>query len=162
MQLNKKQIKGLLNVMSSNSHRPAIAQACVNTAADGKTYLTVTDGYHLASIYAPDLSDCVGLAIPRDEMIKWYKLAVGKTVFNDDTVRELAKDTGHKYPDWSVLLPRGDEEKPLPTAYFNADYMSNLQQVNGDPLLYRFYRDIHSPAVARNEGNIYIIMQLKG
>ena len=158
MELNRKQIKSLLDVMSSDTSRPVLTEANINIA-EGNLYLTATDGYQLVALLLDDsLKELEGKAITRADMTKWYKLATAKDIFNNDTVKELATESAGNYPDWYKIIDR--EQEAIPEITINATYMLTMQIIADKPLPWMFHGKL-GPAVARWNDDIYVVMPLK-
>lgn len=164
MQLTKQQIKALLEVLSSDEVRPILTQASIELYND-VTHLVATDSYKLVAIPVNGVSDMVGKRIPREELVKWYKLASNKDRFTDDNVRELATidpEEHGKYPDWQKLVPKEDEEKSQQTSIgVQASYLVTMEKLADQPG--GMYWDCYNNTmlVSRVNGSIYLVMELR-
>ena len=161
MELTKKQVKALLSVMSSDTTRPYICCANINKVND-QLYLTVTDGYQLASIeLSENVDDLDEYYIKRQDLINWYKLAGSKDIFDEIQLRLIATKRLQgdvKYPIWSSLIPR--DEIAINSMFYNTELLNNMQNLSGKPLLWKFYGD-DKATVARIDQTIYLVMPLK-
>lgn len=163
MQLTKKQVKALLEVMSSDTVRPVICTAKVDTY-EGRTVLIATDGYQLAALDAPELKGHEGKLIDRTELIKWYKLASTKDRLDEAALIEMknARDDDKwygEYPEW-VKIIEAQERAELTKIALNANYMLTMQVLADKTLVY----DTHGQrgaVMARDDNNLYVIMPLK-
>lgn len=165
MNLTKKQVKAFLEVMSSDDSRPVLTQASIELYND-ISHLVATDSYKLVAIPVTGVSDMIGKRIPREELVKWYKLASNKDYFTDENVRELATidpEESGKYPEWQKLMPTEEEEPFAQTGMgVQASYLLTMENLAGNTggMYWDFYKD-HSMLVARENSCIYVVMELR-
>ena len=157
MNLSKRQVKALLDIMSDDKTRPAICQAWIDKRGD-KQVLVTTDGYHLVVLNTELGPRHVGKVVTRDELVKWYKLATAKDVLTNGRLADMLTEPEHNYPRWEQLIPTEPEQ--LSTFTLNARYLTNLETVNGQPLTYKSYGRLR-PFVAENENGLFVIMPIK-
>jgi DNA polymerase III sliding clamp (beta) subunit (PCNA family) len=167
MTLTKKQVKSLLEVISSDDTRPMLQQVKIDTFED-KPVLVATDGYVLAAINLDDsVLPEVGKMIDRSEIVKWYKLATNKDIFSEATLLELPKThIEGVYPVWQKLVPEAKDFSAQASMRFNAQYMATIQTLAARDgynagLCWELYGKL-SPLVARDESGTYLVMPLKG
>ena len=166
MNLTKKQVKAFLEVLSSDDTRPILTQASIELHND-HTYLVATDAYKLAAILVNGVSDMIGKRIPREELVKWYKLASNKDYFTDENVRELATldpEEHGKYPEWQKLMPKDDQEKSQQTSIgVNASYLLTMENLAQERTGSGMYWDCYNNTmlVNRSNDNYYIVMELR-
>lgn len=161
MQLSKKQLKNLIDVISSDDTRPALTHLAVTKIGEG-IYLTATDGYHLAALrvsndWEPYLEKG---GIPRAELVKWYKLATAKDVLTEQELFTMITEMDKPFPPIADIADnlRGTITK----IGLNMVYCLRMQELAGHPLQWTFGTSHLSPAIARDDGNIYIVMPVKG
>lgn len=166
MQLSKKQLKAFLEVMSSDTSRPVLNHAKIDTY-DGHPVLVATDGYVLTALrLTDDVLPIVGQLIPRTELIKWHKLANTKDRLTEKDIIPMAvpDDKGFhngnaQYPEWQKLIPT--EVGSLPSFTLNANYLLTMQVINETPLTWQFGITKLTPVIARANNNLYLVMPLK-
>lgn len=165
MNLTKKQVKAFLEVLSSDDTRPILTQASIELYND-VSHLVATDSYKLAAIPVNGVSDIIGKRIPREELVKWYKLAGNKDLFTDENVRELATidpEEHGKYPAWQEIVPKLDEETtPQHSFGAQASYMLTMEKLSEQDggMYWDFYKD-HVMLVNRTNGSLYVVMELR-
>lgn len=171
MNITKKQVKALLDVINSDETRPILTNAKIDTF-EGNPVLVATDTYKMSIIkLSDDVLPIMGQLIPRAELIKWYKLAGNKDYFTEADLLTIAKpDNGGfndepQYPKWQQLVPQQKLIQPQASIRINAAYMHTMQVLADCDtypagMLWEFYGDL-APVVARHENNIYIVMPLK-
>lgn len=158
MNLSKRQVKALLDVMSSDDTRPGICQAWVDER-NGKRVLVAVDGYHLVALNTELDSKQVGKVITREDLTKWYKQATAKDSFTDKVANDLLTERLHRYPDnWTSFIPTEPEQMGVFT--LNARYLTDLETVNDYPLTYKTYGRLR-PFIAETDSGLYIIMPIK-
>ena len=164
MQLTKKQVKSLLEVMSSDKTREVLTTAYIDEFED-KYYLVATDGYTLAAIILDtDASGYVGRFVKRDDLIRWYKLASTKDVLTEQELligmSRKALQSDASYPNWKDIYTSIIKSKfETDTFHINADYFKTMQElVGGLPVKYLNY---HNAFIAKQELGMFIIMKLK-
>ena len=163
MQLTKKQVKAFLEVISSDTSRPVICTAKVDTY-EGRTVLIATDGYQLAALDAPGLKGHEGKLIDRTELIKWYKLAGTKDRLDEKALIEMpnARDDDKwygEYPEW-VKIIEAQAPGEIAKVILNANYMLNMQILADKPLPYTANGQ-RGAVIAYEDNNLYVIMPLK-
>ena len=175
MNLNKRQVKALLEVISADLTRPALTYAYIDDY-DGKTVLVATDSYKLAVLdvgRVPDPEAHVGKFVARAELLKWYKLAESRDLLTSEGVLGMAEriDEAIKYPDWRMLLTRHYERVATLVKHkefvgasqlsFNTEYAVHLETLAGGNLNYKLTGNIDMMVATKN-GNLYILMPRKG
>ena len=163
MQLTKKQVKAFLEVISSDTSRPVICTAKVDTY-EGRTVLIATDGYQLAALDAPGLKGHEGKLIDRTELIKWYKLAGTKDRLDEKALIEMpnARDDDKwygEYPEW-VKIIEAQHPGEITKIALNARYMLTMQTLADKTLVYTANGQ-RGAVTAREDNNLYVIMPLK-
>lgn len=164
MNLRRKQIKALLDVMGSDKTREPLTR-CVIDKLDDQYYLVATDGYKLVALKLKSEINGEALEnrhIKRNDLITYYKLADTNSVFNEQTIAELSKMTlsgDQKFPMWQdVYKSIIAKQNPKDNILFNANYLITMQILNDNiPINYK----ISELALFNNENNIYIVMGLK-
>lgn len=160
MNLSRRQVKALLDVVSADEMRPILCRAEVQLFED-RPYLVATNSYMLAAIKLPEaFTDLVGHSITRQDLVKWYKLATGRDQFTEDNVRELATVHDGKYPEWQRLVPTG-EAVPMSSMVFNADYCATMQVLADTKGLEWKYFGALAPMLAKTADKILIVMPMK-
>lgn len=166
MNLTKKQVKMLLDIISSDTARPIITHAKIDTY-EGHPVLVGTDGYVLTALrLTDDVLPIMGKLIPRAELTKWHKLAGTKDRLTEEDIIPMAvpdnksfENGNANYPEWQKLIPT--EAGALPSFTLNANYLLTMQTLNDTPLTYTFGTDKNKPVVARANDNLYVIMPIK-
>lgn len=161
--LTKKQVKAFLEVISSDTSRPVICTAKIDTYK-GRTVLIATDGYQLAALDAPGLKGHEGKLIDRTELIKWYKLAGTKDRLDEKALIEMpnARDDDRwfgEYPEWTKII-EAQHAGEITKIALNARYMLTMQTLADKTLIY----DTHGKfgaVMAREDDNLYVVMPLK-
>lgn len=157
MNLTKKQVKAFLEVISNDDSRPVLCTASVQMFKD-RPYLVATDSYKLTALLLDEsFKNHVGKVVTRDDLTKWYKLAGTRDVLNPVAVEDMLTDASGKYPEWQALMPEefGNRE----TVYFNSKYLLTMETLADKPLKYKFAKDM---LYAEDNGNIYVVMSLRG
>jgi DNA polymerase III sliding clamp (beta) subunit (PCNA family) len=171
IELNKKQVGALLKVIPKLDSRPLLDGLRV-TQKDGQWYAIATNGYVLVILHLDNDTDGIKEGTIRQDAIeRWHRLATGK---NRLTTHELintvwADDYAHhnsyaknEYPDMFALLEAGEAEiEATPKLTFNAEYMKLIQDITNKPVTYTLHGTM-KPMVARDEGNTYVLMPIKG
>ena len=166
--MNKKQVGALLKVMSKDTSRPILRTGYVDNY-NGKTVLVATDGYQLAAVYMEGAEDLEGKLIRREAIERWYKLATAKSTLTGAELKHVSADDfalhdsyeSGVYPPWQQLVPSLTRESAGRVA-FNADYMKNMQDINGGIGLEWHFGQQLEPILAKNEHGIYLVMPMKG
>lgn len=166
MQLTKKQVKSLLDVISSDTARPVITHVKIDTY-EGHPVLVGTDGYTLVALrLTDDILPSMGQLIPRAELTKWYKLAGTKDRLTEADLIPMAvpddksfENGRTNYPEWQKLIPT--EFGSLPSFALNANYLLTMQTLNDAPLTWQLGMTKLTPVIARANDNLYVIMPLK-
>lgn len=163
MQLTKKQVKAFLEVISSDTSRPIICTAKIDTYK-GRTVLIATDGYQLAALDAPGLKGQEGKLIDRTELIKWYKLASSKDRLDENTLIKMpdARDSEKwygEYPEWIKII-EAQHPGEITKVALNAKYMLTMQILADAPILYTTNGQ-RGAVTAYENNNLYVIMPLK-
>ena len=164
LQLSKRQVKSLLDIISKEEHRHIINCVTVQEV-DGKFYLVATDSYKMAmlEVESEELLKFKDKLLNREALTKWYKLASAKNYLTEDT---LAKMFGEESNLVSGDYPRVEglmnvTPTPVDGFKFNASYMLSLETLNGgEPLEYKT-SGYASPAIAEHDGNKFVIMPVK-
>lgn len=173
--MNKKQVAALLKVMSKDDTRPVLCSGYVDKFEDS-VVLVVTDGYSLAAVKMNGADELVGKIIRRDAIERWYKLTDGKSrLTGEELVRVSSDDYAHhgeyfdnegmtsgttRYPEWQKLVPSG-EQQPQEAMSFNAEYMKQVQDLDGsDGLTVALYGKL-APMVVRTNNGLYLVMPRK-
>lgn len=170
IELNKKQVGALLKVMGKDSSRPVLENLYVTTIND-KLSVIATDGY-LMAVLEIDAEDGMVLnnkCIRRSAIEKWHKLATGKDRLNTNelikiSAQDYADNNGYydgSYPDITSILDNSDKGEATLKIVFNAEYMKIVQDLAGKPLQYKL-NGVLGALRADNEGDIYLIMPIKG
>lgn len=162
MQLSKKQVKALLEVISSDSSRPVLCTASISVYND-RAYLVATDGYKLSALSLPEtFKQHEKKVIIRGELVKWYKLAATKDYFTDETLEPLLEESPGNYPEWSHLLPEQTKKlvKPITVVALDPKYWVIMNELSGEDLTLEHYDSMLFQAVTRND-DIYIVMGKK-
>lgn len=163
LQLNKRQVKSLLDIISKEEHRHIINCVTVQEV-DGKFYLVATDSYKMAmlEVESEELLKFKDKLLNREALTKWYKLASAKNYLTEDTLAKMfeeeSKQVSGDYPRVEGLM--NVTPTPVDGFKFNANYMLSLETLNGgEPLEYKTsgYR---SPAIAEHDGNKFVIMPI--
>lgn len=163
LQLNKRQVKSLLDIISKEEHRHVINCVTVQEV-DGKFYLVATDSYKMAmlEVESEELLKFKDKLLNREALTKWYKLASAKNYLTEDTLAKMfeeeSKQVSGDYPRVEGLM--NVTPTPVDGFKFNANYMLSLETLNGgEPLEYKTsgYR---SPAIAEHDGNKFVIMPI--
>lgn len=163
LQLNKRQVKSLLDIISKEEHRHVINCVTVQEV-DGKFYLVATDSYKMAllAVESEELLKFKDKLLNRGALTKWYKLASAKDYLTEDTLAKMFGEesdlVGGDYPRVEGLI--NITPTPVDGFKFNASYMLSLETLNrGEPLEYKTsgYR---SPAIAEHDGNKFVIMPI--
>lgn len=165
MNLTKRQVKALLEVISADESRPVLTHAKIDTFND-QTVLVATDSYKLAAINLDPkiVKPILGQLIPRAELQKWYKLATNKDFLTDTdllTITVKESEVG-KYPQWQQLVPDKKKFSALAGIGLNASYLLTIQTlIDTTALMLEFYGPL-MPVVIRHDQNTYIVMPIKG
>lgn len=163
MNLTKKQVKAFLEVLSSDESRPVLTHAKIDML-DGTPVLIGTDSYKLAALkLTDDILPEMGSLVPRESLVKWYKLASNKDYLTEVELITMAipEEEVGKYPEWQRLVPDVKDIVDLPNIRINAGYMFTLQTLVEMPgLEWEFYGPL-APVVSRYNGNLLIVMPLK-
>lgn len=163
LQLNKRQVKSLLDIISKEEHRHIINCVTVQEV-NGKFYLVATDSYKMAmlEVESEELLKFKDKLLNRGALTKWYKLASAKDYLTEDTLAKMFGEesdlVGGDYPRVEGLM--NVTPTPVDGFKFNASYMLSLETLNGgEPLEYKTsgYR---SPAIAEHDGNKFVIMPI--
>jgi hypothetical protein len=163
LQLNKRQVKSLLDIISKEEHRHIINCVTVQEV-DGKFYLVATDSYKMALLVvdSEELLEFKDKLLNREVLTRWYKLASAKDYLTERTLVGMFKDGDNlvsgDYPRVEGLM--NVTPTPVDGFKFNASYMLSLETLNGgEPLEYKTsgYR---SPAIAEHDGNKFVIMPI--
>ena len=157
MELSKKQVKALLEVISSDKTRHILCNAYVDTYKD-KTVLVATDNYTLVALDAPTLQP--GRFIHRDELTKWYKLAGAKDILTDEVAHEMSRDDDLNYPKWQEVIAKV-QTTPMTNVLLNAKYMMTLETLKGEHLNLKLH-GATAPMIDDTTNNLYLIMPIKG
>ena len=158
MELSKKQVKALLEVISSDETRHVLCNAYVDTYKE-RTVLVATDGYMLVAIDAPTLQP--GRFIHRDELTKWYKAATSKDILTDEVAHEMSRDDDFlSYPKWQEIIAKV-QTTPMTNILLNARYMMTLSVLKGDVLNLKLH-GATAPMIDDTTNNLYLIMPIKG
>ncbi|WP_157929167.1 hypothetical protein [Mycobacteroides abscessus] len=158
MNLSKKQVKALLEVMSSDTTRPVLMAAKVDKH-DEETVLVAMDGYVLAELAAPELGEHVGKYLSRAELTKWYKLAGNKDQLTHEGIVEmLSTEEDYNYPEWQRLMG-GLNQQPIDALAVNPKYLVTMNALADSTLTWKF--NGHA-LKAEHERNTYLVMPLKG
>jgi hypothetical protein len=165
MQLSKYQVKAFLNVMGDDTSRPVLYGAYVDEY-EGRTVLVATNGYVLAALDTPELSEHKGEFINRNTFKQWHKDHSAKVqMTSDDIIAALqplkTSETNWAYPKWQLII---DGLKPgsVDKIAINGRYMDTMQDLNdGEPMTWGFSEGKYSPVIARANNNIYVIMPLR-
>lgn len=165
LQLNKRQVKSLLDIISKEEHRHIINCVTVQEVG-GKFYLVATDSYKMAllAVESEELLKFKDKLLNREALTKWYKLASAKNYLTERTLVEMFKDESNlnlvsgDYPRVEKLI--NVTPTPVDGFKFNASYMLSLETLNGgEPLEYKT-SGYASPAIAEHDGNKFIIMPI--
>lgn len=140
MQVNKKQVKAILDILSKDDARPALMDMFVQ---DG--YLYATDAFHLLRV-PTELKN--GKAISSRDLLKTYKLASSKDMIELD---DLARVSTVDYPkNIKEMLPKDRLEKF--SVALNSKYIDNLSRAIGDTgLKFTFTGSGLSPVLVTGE-----------
>lgn len=164
VELTRKQVKALLGITGKDDTRPALTELWVAEHGDN-TYLVATDSYRMALLkldMAPelDIEHDVGqeLAVPRQELEKWYKLAKGRDILIETDVINMLEVSEHKHPKIDPIMAR--EPAEARKLSFNAKYALELETLAGDPLTYELGGD-NGALIANTRDNYYILMPLR-
>lgn len=164
LQLNKRQVKSLLDIISKEEHRHVINCVTVQEV-DGKFYLVATDSYKMAllAVESEELLKFKDKLLNREALTKWYKLASAKNYLTEDTLAKMfeeeSKQVSGDYPRVEGLI--NITPTPVDGFKFNASYMLSLETLNsGKPLEYKT-SGYASPAIAEHDGNKFVIMPVK-
>lgn len=146
--LNKKQVKGILDILKSeyNATRPALQT--IRIKRDG--YMYMTDGYaairaKLETEPVPTDDDQEEFVITLENLERWYKLAKPKDELNEITICDL-QDTYNDtlFPDMAALYKQYlDKPKvKLESAVFDVSKLKTIMAVVGtDYTKIEFYGD---------------------
>lgn len=174
MELTKKQVWALLKVVGNDNTRPALMQLKVERlnerfVAGGRLVLMATDSYKFVALYldSEDEEFLEDKVLTRESLERWYKLADGKSRFNEDELLELLSheyangqpELAGKFPAWQSLMYRPKTDTGVIS--FDANYAKTLQDVDGvDGLEYELGGPL-GVMLAWNERGIYGLMPRK-
>lgn len=163
LQLSKRQVKSLLDIISKEEHRHIINCVTVQEV-NGKFYLVATDSYKMAmlEVESEELLKFKDKLLNRGALTKWYKLASNKNYLTERALAIMFEEESNlvsgDYPRVEGLI--NVTPTPVDGFKFNASYMLSLEKLNGDePLEYRT-SGYTSPAIAEHDGNKFIIMPI--
>lgn len=163
LQLNKKQVKSLLDIISKEEHRHVINCATVQEV-NGKFYLVATDSYKMAllAVESEELLKFKDKLLSRGALTKWYKLASANDYLVERALAIMFEEESNlvsgDYPRVEGLI--NVTPTPVDGFKFNASYMLSLETLNGgEPLEYKT-SGYASPAIAEHDGNKFIIMPI--
>lgn len=155
MKLTRKQVKAYLDVLSNDDYRPALCRAAISLK-DGKPYLAATNSYILAALKLDDsYSELVGKCVLREELVKWYKLADGKSVLTDDVLKDMLVDNAEKFPGWDALVPKSTTATE--SIGFHPKYAVALCAVADQDLNWKL-NGTTGPMLAETSRGIYMLM----
>lgn len=135
--LNKKQVKGILDILKSRDSITRPALQTLRIKRDG--YMYITDGYvairaKLETEPVPSDDDQEEFVITLENLEHWYKLAKPKDELNEITLCDL-HDTknGTQFPDMVALYKRYlDKPKvKLESVFFDVDRLKTIMAVIG-------------------------------
>lgn len=130
--LTKTQVKALLDVVPSDTMKPALNRLAIVSDKDGRTHVAATDGYRAVLFDARELDDIKGSFVGRSDLIRWYKLADKRDRLTSDNLREYAKigDDGHPYPDiFNILTSR--ETAAIDKIAMDPSYLLTFERLAG-------------------------------
>jgi hypothetical protein len=174
MNLTKKQVKALLEVLSKDDTRPILEHALIDDY-QGQLTLVATDSYKLIAlklhITSADGQEYIGKLVSRDDLTRWYKLAATKDTLMTNDLLAMAAASDMNYPKWQDLLKektasgngRTDQDlKPEAVSKigFQADYAVTLEKLAGTQLFYEFHGPFGA-MLARTDDGLFILMPLK-
>lgn len=146
--LNKKQVKGILDILKCEDSITRPALQTIRIKRDG--YMYMTDGYmairaKLETEPVPSDDSQEELVITLENLERWYKLAKPKDVLNEITICDL-QDTedGTQFPDMAALYKQFlDKPKvKLESVMFDVDKLKTIMAVIGaDYTKIEFYGD---------------------
>lgn len=174
MNLTKRQVGALLEVLSKDEARPILQHAKIDMYK-GKPVLVATDSYKMCILsLSDDVTPIMGHVVHRSDLLKWYKLASHKDVLRDtdlfgmhraDDQAMFKSDNADKseYPKWQPILDRGKEAPETISAIsFNAEYVATMQKLSGTEggLRWEFTGRL-DPMICNMNDDIYVVMPLK-
>ena len=157
MNLTRKQIKALLEVMSSDNSRPVLCYLWTENTEDG-SYFIATDSYKAVMLKTHHSQD-KQLAVHRDELTKWYKLAKTSDILTEEDILAMMTEQDINFPKVPELLKNITVVAP-DTIGFNAGYADTLERIASRPLYYKINGEL-APMVATLDNNTYILMPIK-
>jgi len=159
MELKRKQVKALLDVISNDDSR-AISAAFIDKH-ENDVYLVATDGYKFAALKLEAKAEIVaGQFVNREKITTWFKLANSKSVFTSETVVELAgNDVMGKFPEWQKHIDMPAIQQ-MPVVRMNAKYYLTMCELAGNLSLGLSNHGV-SQFMAKENDNYYIVMGLK-
>lgn len=161
--LSRKQVKSLLEVMGNDGIREILECAYIDIYK-GRTVLVACDAYKLVALNIPDAEGNaikVGERVPRDALVRWYKLAKASDTFTTADIAELSVE-GAPYVPWQEVLAEKttDVGAAITAVAFNAAYALSLQGVAGEPLTYKL-NGTDGPMCANTDNGSYVLMPLR-
>lgn len=161
MQLTRKQVKALLDVISSDETRPVLNNLVIDKY-ENKIVAVATDGYKLVALDTEISEDHLGKVVSRENLIKWYKLANAKDRLDDKWLLEMTEELNADYPKWQDLIPKGDPT-PSNQICLDAQYLLTMSTLADSHLILNFYnKDNHvAPIVSRANNGLYVIMPVR-
>jgi hypothetical protein len=159
MELNKKQVKALLDIIPNGVHEQAVLKTLYIDTYMGKTVAVATNGDVLVAIEASALASHVGKFMLRDELLKWYKLASTRSILTSVEIASLLVEDDMKYPNWQVLISNLTPQ-PSTTVDVNPSYLVKMEELAGESLRWTMHGDV-KPYIASNEVGKYVVMPLK-
>jgi len=137
--LNKKQVKGILDILKSDYNIPRPALQTIRIKRDG--YMYITDGYvairaKLETEPVPKDDNQEEFVITLGNLERWYKLAKPKDELNEITICDL-QDTENdtKFPDMATIYEQflGKPKVKLESITFDVDKLKTAMAVFGTP-----------------------------
>lgn len=135
--LNKKQVKGILDILKSKDSITRPALQTIRIKRDG--YMYMTDGYvairaKLDTEPVPSDDNQEEFIITLENLERWYKLAKPKDELNEITLCDLEdKENDTQFPDMAKLYNDylGKPKVKMESVYFDVDRLKTIMTVIG-------------------------------
>lgn len=163
----KQQLTAWLNVMSSDTTRPALCGVAFKDDA-----LVMTDGYALVALdikdewdkrYEPEdeINDREYI-VPREKIKEWCKLHSAKATITVKELFEMASNHIGRYPEWRQLLPKVSDTIE-PTQHFNMRLIEAVTQVFKNQTADMTMFDANSPIQfkTKDTNDLALVMPMK-
>ena len=154
--LTKKQVKALLDIMSSDDARPVLAGVHI-AEFKGKVCAIATDSYILAAMPC-ELPLGEKSFVPRSSIERWHKLATAKSTLEKYELADMLEVSPSNAPNFERVVP--EEEQEQKAVSFQARYMVALESLKTSPLVLSLRSSV-GVGVDDTTDSTYVIMPLR-